>query len=78
MGYVNSSNFLAQQAKNDVEIAVEWSEPAYHKVYEKHLPRIHFNLHRTFINYNTASILVPLAMADSFACQKFLKEYKKS
>ncbi|EXB49411.1 AraC family transcriptional regulator ligand-binding domain-containing protein [Acinetobacter sp. 1000160] len=77
-GYVNSSIFLAKQAKNDVDIAVEWSEPAYHQVYGKHLPKIHFNHHRTFINYNTVSILAPLPMADSFACQKFLKEHEKT
>lgn len=77
-GYVNSSIFLAQQVKSDVDIAVEWPEPAYHQVYEKHLPRIHFNQHRTFINYNTASILAPLPMADAFACQKFLKEHEKT
>ncbi len=70
LGIVYAGRFLTGRDFSDVELRVDWSEPAYHARYRDRLPSIRFNQSSNQVRIPSANIQSPLVLADPMAHQQ--------
>lgn len=72
IGVIQTAQALTAHDLSDVELRVDWPEPAYHQNLLQQLPKILFNQEKNQICYSSATIDLPTKMADQTAFQSAL------
>lgn len=74
VGMVQSCKSLSGQPLEQLEIAVDWPEPAYHPQFAAQLPAMHFNQAINQIRMPASYLDIALPMADPLAFQQALAQ----
>jgi len=74
LGFVHAGRFLTGGRLSEVELWVDWPEPAYHQRYQDRLPHMRFGQSSSQIRMPAANLELPLLMADPLAHQQALRQ----
>ncbi len=73
-GMTQAGRALTGADSADIEVWVDWSEPAYHARYRDRLPAMHFDHVACEVRFPTSALELPLLMADPMAFQQALAQ----
>jgi len=73
-GMIEAGRALTGQMSAEIEIWVDWLEPAYHARYRDRLPTMHFGHTACEVHFPSSAMQLPLPMADPMAFQQALAQ----